>query len=224
MHSPFDDNLSRHGCITGGEITMIVHGWGESIATPWVNEMAQNYLSLRKNCVFFMDYSNFSSKGYFDLTPHFSGISAVLRKKLLSLGSPAKMQLFGFSFGARLVVDAGIELSAMGEKVDRIYACDPAGPGFFYYRKDPKKSANFVQCINTSKDKGTTIYNCHQNWRFVDFLCYLSLANSFDSQAWKLRPFTNWRGQPATRFARSLSHHLQWVIQTWFLCEKLESM
>ena len=31
--------------------------------------------------------------------------------------------------------------------------------------KDPKLSAKNVQCINTSIDKGTTIYNCHQNWR-----------------------------------------------------------
>lgn len=165
MQSPFDDDLSRHGCVVNGEFTMIVHGWKEDITTPWVNEMVQNFLSLRGNCVFFMDYSRYSSRGYFDLTPHFAAISAVLKKKLVSLGSPAKLQMFGFSFGARLVVDAGIEVSGKGEKVDRIWSCDPAGPGFFYYFKDPKNAANFVQCINTSKDKGTSIYNCHQNWR-----------------------------------------------------------
>ena len=145
---------------------MIVHGWGESITTPWVDEMVRNFLSLRGNCVFFMDYSNFSSKGYFDLKPHFGGIVAVLRKKLLSFNSVEKVQMFGFSFGARLVIDAAIDISAKGKKIDRIYACDPAGPGFFYYRKDPKRAAKFVQCINTSRDKGTATYNCHQNWRF----------------------------------------------------------
>lgn len=148
---------------------MIVHGWKESISSPWVNEMVHNFLSLRGNCVFFMDYSNFSSKGYFDLTPHFGGISAVLRKKVLSFNSPGKIQMFGFSFGARLVVDAAIDVSEKGTKIDRVYACDPAGPGFFYYKKDSRRAANFVQCINTSKDKGTTNYNCHQNWRFIKF-------------------------------------------------------
>lgn len=78
--------------------------------------------------------------------------------------------MFGFSFGARLVVDAAIDVSKNGKKVDRIYACDPAGPGFFHYRRDPKDAASFVQCINTSKDKGTTSYNCHQNWRFESIL------------------------------------------------------
>lgn len=31
--------------------------------------------------------------------------------------------------------------------------------------KDPKLAAKNVQCINTSNDKGTVVYNCHQNWR-----------------------------------------------------------
>lgn len=44
--------------------------------------------------------------------------------------------------------------------------CDPAGPGFYHNKAtDPKLSAKNVQCINTSVDMGTNIYNCHQNWR-----------------------------------------------------------
>lgn len=44
--------------------------------------------------------------------------------------------------------------------------CDPAGPGFYHKRvTDPKKAAKNVQCINTSVDFGTHVYNCHQNWR-----------------------------------------------------------
>lgn len=30
---------------------------------------------------------------------------------------------------------------------------------------DPKPAAQNVACINTSSDKGTIIYNCHQNFR-----------------------------------------------------------
>lgn len=38
------------------------------------------------------------------------------------------------------------------------------GPGFDTGR-DPKPSAKNVRCINTSTDKGTGNYNCHQNFR-----------------------------------------------------------
>ena len=45
-------------------------------------------------------------------------------------------------------------------------ACDPAGPGFDpVYRLDPKRAANFIQCIHTSNTYGTKVYNCHQDWR-----------------------------------------------------------
>lgn len=41
-----------------------------------------------------------------------------------------------------------------------------AGPGFDYRpQADHKLAAKNVQCIHTSRDKGTRHYNCHQNWR-----------------------------------------------------------
>ena len=41
-----------------------------------------------------------------------------------------------------------------------------AGPGFdFRPQADHKLSAKNVQCIHTSRDKGTHRYNCHQDWR-----------------------------------------------------------
>lgn len=51
----------------------------------------------------------------------------------------------------------------------QILVCEPAGPGFdsnSTYTKgmDPMKSAQNVQCIHTSADKGTTKRQCHQNW------------------------------------------------------------
>lgn len=88
--------------------------------------MIKNFLALRGNCVFFMDYSNYSSSGYLDLTPHFDGISEVLQQKITSLGNFENMVMFGFSFGARLVIDAGFNIrGSEGEMIDKIYACDP---------------------------------------------------------------------------------------------------
>lgn len=39
-----------------------------------------------------------------------------------------------------------------------------SGPGFDMY-VDPTPAAKNVQCIDTSIDKGTYVYNCHQNFR-----------------------------------------------------------
>lgn len=44
-------------------------------------------------------------------------------------------------------------------------ACDPAGHGFRYWSKNPQEAANFVQCVHTSNTYGTSVYDCHQNWR-----------------------------------------------------------
>lgn len=49
--------------------------------------------------------------------------------------------------------------------------CDNAGIGFDAKsgRKNHRQSAQFVQCLHTSNDKGTKEYNnCHQNWRLGD--------------------------------------------------------
>lgn len=82
--------------------------------------------------------------------------------------------------------------------------CDPAGSGFdgplqgpfgYLRSKDPKLAAKNVACINTSTFKGTTVYNCHQNFRMGNCatqqlasndvlthhrLCPLFYINSFD--------------------------------------------
>lgn len=166
--SPIGDNSWREGCLPNGTIVLIVHGYNESIeTTPWIKKMIHNFLELHGGCVFFMDYSNYSSANYFDLLIHFDRISSVLKEKLLTLDDPKDIQMFGFSFGARLAIDAALLLSMHGRKIDKIFACDPARPGFDFYLKNPQNAAHFVQCINTSIDKGTNVYNCHQNWRFV---------------------------------------------------------
>lgn len=149
-------------------LALIVHGFNETFeTTPWISQMVHNFLELHGSCVFFMDYSNYSSTNYFDLLMHFDRLSAVLREKLLTLDNPNNIEMFGFSFGARLAIDAAYLVSMKGRKIDKIFACDPARPGFELYMKNPQYAANFVQCINTSIDKGTNVYNCHQNWRFA---------------------------------------------------------
>lgn len=113
-----------------------------------------------------MDYSNFSIVAdYFKLNSHFFNIARVLVKKIKQVGNYDRLFLFGFSFGSRLCFEAGAQIGH--QVIDRIDACDPAGPGFDGQKRavDPKLAAKNVACINTSIDKGTKIYNCHQNFR-----------------------------------------------------------
>lgn len=126
-----------------------------------------NLTRIRGGCVLFMDYSSYSIvPNYFQLTPYFQPLADILHRKIVQINSHDRLFLFGFSFGSRLCFEAGARLG-LPPKIARIDACDPAGPGFDGTAKavDPKTAAKNVQCINTSIDKGTSIYNCHQNFR-----------------------------------------------------------
>lgn len=55
--SIFDDDLTLlHACNVDKNITIITHGWEESIRSVWTQEMVANFTSVRGGCVFFMDY------------------------------------------------------------------------------------------------------------------------------------------------------------------------
>lgn len=90
-----------------------MHGWLESIETEWVSELIKNLQYYRGGCIIFMDYSNHSIvSDYFTLVRKFNPITNVLLKKLHQLDgqgfSEDKMFLYGFSFGAQLVIHSGI--------------------------------------------------------------------------------------------------------------------
>lgn len=175
----FDQDLATLDCSTNGNYSMIVHGWWESIKTPWVMDMVEKLASHRGGCILFMDYSNYSYvPEYLRLSAQFRSISNVLLKKVRQVGNYERLFMFGFSFGARLCFEVGAKIG--NQTIDRIDACDPAGPGFDYLRRsvDPKNSAKFVSCINTSIDKGTRVYNCHQNFR-MGWCGYRQPAASF---------------------------------------------
>lgn len=124
--STFDKDLSTNECDANGNFAVVVHGWKESISTPWVMETINNLRYYRGGCVIFMDYSNFSTVGdYFNLTPHFDAIATVLLRKIKQIRNYDRLFLYGFSFGSRLCFEAGAQLGH--QLIDRIDACDPAG-------------------------------------------------------------------------------------------------
>jgi predicted esterase len=120
----------------------------------------------RGGCVIFMDYSRFSASDYIVLTKRYESLARLLQRKIMQATRNYKnVFLYGFSFGARLCFEAGAGIGY--QAIDEIHACDPAGPGFDIapQKLDPKHSAKHVHCINTSIDKGTSVYNCHINFR-----------------------------------------------------------
>lgn len=104
------------------------------------------------------------ASSYLKLRPYYHSIADLLFRKVKQIGNYDRMFLFGFSFGSRLCFEAGAKLGH--QVIDRIDACDPAGPLFDMNIRtvDPKRAAKHVACINTSSDKGTRNYNCHQNF------------------------------------------------------------
>lgn len=109
-----------------------------------------------------MNYTYYANKSYSSLVSNFNGIATVLTKKIMQIGNYDRQVCFGFSYGSRLFIEAGKRIG--NQSIDRMELCDPAGPGFSN-NIDPKLSAKNVACINTSTDKGTSQYNCHQNFR-----------------------------------------------------------
>lgn len=109
----FDDNLTDLGCDSNDSIALVVHGWLESIETDWVSELISNLREHRGGCIIFMDYSNHSvDRDYFNLVSKFTEISKVLLSKIEQLDAQGfnenNMFMYGFSFGAQLVIQTGI--------------------------------------------------------------------------------------------------------------------
>lgn len=159
--------MNDENCSDNDNFSIVVHGWLENFrTTPWINDTVQQLLSHRGGCVFVMDYSPYSEDvDYFRLVSRFEIISDFLKKKFEQIGNYERQYCFGFSYGSRLCVDAAISVGT--EMIGSMDLCDPAGPGFEWTHrvKDPKLAAKNVACINTSTDKGTSNYNCHQNFR-----------------------------------------------------------
>lgn len=122
----FPSSTLQQRCDPNGNFSMVVHGWMENIDTQWVSTMITQLLKHRGGCVFFMDYSIYANvPEYFQLVRYFRFISNVLVRKFRHIGNYDRQLCFGFSFGARLCVDAGLKLGK--QTIGRMELCDPAG-------------------------------------------------------------------------------------------------
>ncbi|CAO1410455.1 unnamed protein product [Diamesa serratosioi] len=171
-----DDKLGNV-CDVNGKFAFIVHGWNGGYGT-WFKPLINKLLQYRGGCIILVDYKYYSNipnvsltETYFPLIANFSKVSNVLTKKLKNLEveglNPDNVFMYGHSLGARLVIDAAVNFGK--KRIKEIDVCDSAGPGFDYYNyevpKNPQDAAKNVQCIHTTSNFGTAVYNCHQDWR-----------------------------------------------------------
>ncbi|XP_039440031.1 pancreatic lipase-related protein 2-like [Culex pipiens pallens] len=164
--------FAKSSCKPSEQFAIIVHGWREGTDTEWVGDMVSNFTVHRPGCVMVMHYANNSHTiDYFgELLPHFDKLANVLAahlRRMESIGfDPAKGHIFGFSMGAQLALEGSRRFGL--QKINRIDACDPAGPGFDTVPEnmllDPKQAARQVQCIHTSANFGTRRRDCHISW------------------------------------------------------------
>lgn len=178
-------SLRIEDCDPNGKFSFVAHGWRGSKA-PWIARLIEELLKHRGGCVIFMDWGAISDDINYDLIVlfEFRKVSNALLSRLHQLElegvDERNIFMYGHSLGGRLVIDAGIRFGQ--ERIGEIHgkakswklekfkksfpACDSADPGFLLYDLlfDSKLAAQNVQCIHTSIDAGTSIYNCHQDW------------------------------------------------------------
>lgn len=135
--------------------------------------MVNNFLSARGGCVILMEYSYYSQypRPYTDVAYRYFWLRDIFVNALKMFENYERMFVFGFSFGSRIAIGAGAVLTGQNRGIPQLpnlHLCDPAGPEFDYItlRYIPATNAALnVQCIGTSNDYGTKIYDCHQNFK-----------------------------------------------------------
>lgn len=116
--------LASYGCNNSSNITIILHGWGGVGA--WVPAMEQKFLQFRGGCVIYFNYSACVDMANYGVSLElWPSASAVLTEKLREIEnegfSPANFSLYGFSLGARIVVDGAINYNNGTLKVGLLY-------------------------------------------------------------------------------------------------------
>lgn len=113
--STLSDDFKSLNCDPSEKLAFLTHGYRESINSKWVTDLVMNLQKYRGGCIIFMDYSNYSTISIYTLlVEKFYQILAVMMKKLRQLEAQGfdfgKMYMFGFSYGAQLVLRAGVLL------------------------------------------------------------------------------------------------------------------
>lgn len=110
--STFNTSMSQQGCDMNGNFSIVVHGFMGS-ASPWIPDLIGNLSRYRSGCVLFTNATYYSDRGnYFEVVRYFEPLSKLLAKKLNQIvndgASSDNIYMFGFSYGGRVVIEAGL--------------------------------------------------------------------------------------------------------------------
>ncbi|XP_055538865.1 uncharacterized protein LOC129726179 [Wyeomyia smithii] len=167
---PYDET-----CNPDGRFAVVVFGWKIDCEKYFVRDLIANLTEYRGGCVICMNYTSYSEvSSYLRLKRNFKDIQNVLKKKLDFLEqqgfNPNNGYLYGFSFGANMVLEAAKNFGA--KKIGEIDVCEIVGVTFDSAYSNPpnhRLAAKNVQCIHTSKQYGTKYRSsCHQDWILGD--------------------------------------------------------
>jgi len=104
-------------CLVTDNVTLLLHGWSETITAYWVADMVNGFLINRAGCVLFIDYSYYVNKmlasyqtisylGYPILFAYFNSLSWFVKDLLTRIDTigynPDNILMFVFSFGAHI--------------------------------------------------------------------------------------------------------------------------
>jgi len=161
--------LEYSGCSAEDKFSFILHGWRQNCDTDWVLKVIERLTYHRGGCIVCIDYGILADASYMWLYRSFKIISNIITERISLLireGLDSNNgYMFGFSYGGQLATSVGRSLKPH-HILKNIDTCDMAGPGFDLVNEvDHSEAAQHVQCLHTSRDKGTHIYTCHQNVR-----------------------------------------------------------
>lgn len=123
MVSTFQRSISET-CNPKDKFAIIVHGWVENRNTEWIGDLVSNLTEFRGGCIMVMDYSSPTIYTNFLLSYNFQRLANVLSRKLTQFKidgfSPENAYMFGFSYGAQLVLSAARDFGGVKE-IDGIF-------------------------------------------------------------------------------------------------------
>lgn len=115
--------LSSYGCNVSDKFTIFTHGYDDFLL--WVPTTVNKFLEYRGGCVIFFDYNPcIGSDNYIEAEDFFNELAAVITGRLQGMKKEGiasdNIHSFGFSYGAQLVIKAGIDFGGIGSMDGKI--------------------------------------------------------------------------------------------------------
>ncbi|KAI4461676.1 lipase [Holotrichia oblita] len=174
--SSYDDYIDREyddliNLKDAGPLKFIVHGWGETMNSPYYKNLSDAYLERGTYSIIHVDWSKLGTTWYSRAITNTLEAEFILHLYKISKIDLDNIHILGHSLGAHVAGVAGETIhKRTGKKIGRITGLDPAKPlyeGFIVTAKKKlsKGDAKMVDIVHT--DAGN--FGCENNMGTVDF-------------------------------------------------------